>query len=67
MTRLDDALDEILIAHTLDPTSPIIALDLALIQHFSRDSEAALEQIDLAIELNPFGAREELPGYAREK
>ena len=53
IARLDEALEEILVAQTLDPTSPIIARDLALIQHFRRDSEAALEQIDLAIELNP--------------
>ena len=51
--RLDEALDEILIAQSLDPISSIIARDLALIQHFRRDSEAALDQIDLAIELNP--------------
>ena len=57
--RLDDALNEILIAHSLDPISPIVARDLALIQHFRRDSEAALEQIDLAIELNPHFS----PGY----
>ena len=53
MGRLDEALDEILIAQSLDPVSAIVARDLALVHLFRRDFEAALEQCDHAIELNP--------------
>ena len=51
--RLDEALDEILIAQSLDPVSAIVARDLALVHLFRRDFEAALDQCDHAIELNP--------------
>ena len=53
MGRLDEALDEILIAQSLDPVSAIVARDLALVHLFRRDFDAALEQCDHAIELNP--------------
>lgn len=51
--RLDEALDEILIALSLDPVSSIVARDLAVIHFYRRDFETALEQCDHTIELNP--------------
>ena len=51
--RLDEALDEMFIAQSLDPVSSIVARDLALVHLFRRDLEAALEQCDHTIELNP--------------
>jgi serine/threonine-protein kinase len=53
MGRLDEALDEMLVAQSLDPVSSIVARDLALVHLFRRDDETALEQCDHAIELNP--------------
>src|SRR4051812_3435179 len=51
--RLDEALDEMRFAQSLDPVSSIVARDLALIHAYRRDYEAALEQCDHTIELNP--------------
>jgi tetratricopeptide (TPR) repeat protein len=51
--RLDEALDEMLIAQSLDPVSSIVARDLAVIHFYRRDFETALEQCDHTIELNP--------------
>ena len=51
--RLDDALEEMRLAQSLDPVSSIVARDLALIHAYRRDYEAALEQCDHTIELNP--------------
>jgi serine/threonine-protein kinase len=51
--RLDEALEEMRIAQSLDPVSSIVARDLALIHAYGRDYEAALEQCDHTIELNP--------------
>lgn len=51
--RLDEALEEMRIAQSLDPVSSIVARDLALIHAYRRDFEAALEQSDHTIELNP--------------
>lgn len=51
--KLDDALDEILLAQALDPISSIIARDIARVHYYRRDFEAALEQCDHAIGLNP--------------
>jgi TolB-like protein/Flp pilus assembly protein TadD len=51
--RLDEALEEMRIAQSLDPVSSIVARDLALIHAYRRDYEAALEQCDHTIELNP--------------
>lgn len=53
MGRLDEALEEILIAQQLDPVSSIIAREIAVIHYYRRDFEAALEQIDHTVELNP--------------
>jgi serine/threonine-protein kinase len=51
--RLDEALTEIRVAQELDPISSIIARDVARIHFYRQDFEAALEQCDHAIELNP--------------
>jgi TolB-like protein/Flp pilus assembly protein TadD len=51
--RVDEALDQILLAQSLDPVSSIIARDVAVIYSYRRDFEAALEQCDQTIELNP--------------
>lgn len=51
--RLAEALDEITLAQALDPISLIIARDIAVIYYYSRDFEAALDQCDHTIELNP--------------
>jgi TolB-like protein/Flp pilus assembly protein TadD len=51
--RLDDALEQIMLAQSLDPVSSIIARDVAVIYSYRRDLEAALEQCDQTIELNP--------------
>lgn len=51
--RLDEALEEMLIAQSLDPVSSIIARDVAGIYSYRRDFETALEQCDQTIELNP--------------
>ena len=51
--RLDDALDQILLAQSLDPVSSIIAREVSLIYYYRRDFEAALEQCDHVVELNP--------------
>ena len=51
--RLDESLDEIVAAQSLDPVSSIVARDLAVIHFYRRDFETALEQCDHTIELNP--------------
>ena len=51
--RLDEALQELLVAQALDPVSPIIARDLAVIHYYRRDFDAALDQCDHTVELNP--------------
>ncbi len=51
--KLDAALEEIRLAEALDPISPIIARDVARVHFYRRDFEAALEQCDHAIGLNP--------------
>jgi len=51
--RLDEALDHIQIAQSLDPVSSIIARDVAVIRYYRREFDIALEQCDHTIELNP--------------
>jgi len=53
LARLDQARDEMLLAQALDPISSIIGRDLARIYYYQQDYEAALEQCDHTIELNP--------------
>lgn len=51
--RLSQALEEVFLAQALDPISLIIARDVAVIYYYGRDFEAALDQCDHTIELNP--------------
>jgi serine/threonine-protein kinase len=51
--RLDEALDEMRLAQSLDPVSSIVARDLAMVHAYRRDYEVALDQCDHAVELNP--------------
>jgi TolB-like protein len=51
--RLEEALEELLLAQSLDPVASIISRDIALNHHYRRDFEAALEQCDHTIEQNP--------------
>jgi len=51
--RLDEALNEMVIAQSLDPVSAIIARDVAVVHCYRCEYEAALEQCDHTIELNP--------------
>ena len=51
--RLDEAGEQMMVAQALDPISPIIARDVARIFYYQQDFEAALEQSDHTIELDP--------------
>jgi len=53
MGRLDDALEQMQLAQSLDPVSSIIARDVAVVHCYRRDLDAALEHCDQTIELNP--------------
>jgi TolB-like protein/Flp pilus assembly protein TadD len=53
MGRLGEAAERMAIAQSLDPISSIIARDVAVIHLYLRGLDAALEQCDHAIELNP--------------
>lgn len=53
MGRLDEALEQMRLAQSLDPVSAIIARDLTMIHYYRRAFDAALEQCDHSIELNP--------------
>jgi serine/threonine-protein kinase len=53
LTRLDQACEELMLAQALDPISSIIGRDLARIYYYQQDYDAALEQCDHTIELNP--------------
>ncbi len=51
--RLEEAMEQMLIAQALDPISSIIARDVAVVQYYRHDLGAALDQCDHNIELNP--------------
>jgi len=51
--RLDEAVEEMLVAQAIDPVSPIISRDTATIYYYKRDFETALEQCDHTIEQHP--------------
>jgi TolB-like protein/Tfp pilus assembly protein PilF len=51
--RMDDALHEMLLAHSLDPVSTMIACDTARVLFYRREFEAAIEQCDRTIERYP--------------
>jgi serine/threonine-protein kinase len=53
MARLDQAVEEMQTARALDPISPIIARDNAVVHYYKRDFDTALEQADRAIEQHP--------------
>ncbi len=53
LARLDEALDEMLVSQAVDPVSPIIARDMAVVYYYKRDFETALEQCDHTIEQHP--------------
>lgn len=53
MGRLEEARDEMLLAQMLDPISSIIGRDVARVHYYRQDFDAALEQCDHTIELNP--------------
>lgn len=56
MGRLDTALEHMQMAQALDPVSSIISRDLAVIHLYRRDLDAALDQCDHTVELNPYFA-----------
>src|SRR3984893_5266519 len=51
--KLDQACAEMMLGQELEPISSIIARDLARIYYYKQDYEAALEQCDHTMELNP--------------
>jgi serine/threonine-protein kinase len=53
MGRLEEARDRMQLAQSLDPVSAIIARDLTMVHYYRRDFEAALDQCDHTVELNP--------------
>ena len=66
--RLDEALDEIMAAQSLDPVSSIVSRDVAVVHYYRRDFETALEHCDHTIELNPhFGPAYWMLGVIQEQ
>jgi len=66
--RLDEALEEMLTARSLDPVSSIVARDVARMHYYRRDFETALEHCDQTIEFNPhFGPAYWLLGMIQEQ
>ena len=55
--RLDEAREQIALAHELDPLSPIISTAVGRILHFSRDYEGAIAQFRKTLELDPVFAQ----------
>jgi serine/threonine-protein kinase len=53
MGRLDEASEQMAVAQALDPVSSIIARDVAVIDFYRGNLDAALDQCDHTIELNP--------------
>jgi TolB-like protein/Tfp pilus assembly protein PilF len=53
LSRLEEALERMLVARSLDPVSAIISRDVAVMHYYLRDYDAALEHCDSTIELNP--------------
>ena len=51
--RLDEALEQMLLAQALDPVCSVIARDIAVIHYYLRNFDFALEQCDHTIEQNP--------------
>lgn len=59
LAKLDQACEEMVLSQALDPISSIIGRDLARIHYYKQEYDAALEQCDHTIELNPHFS----PGY----
>jgi TolB-like protein/Flp pilus assembly protein TadD len=57
--RLEEAVELVQTAQALDPVSPILARDLALLHAYRGDFDSALNQCDDTIEMNPHFS----PGY----
>src|SRR5579864_307774 len=53
LARLDEAMEELLRAHALDPVSSIISREIAVTHYYKREFDLALEQCDHTIEQNP--------------
>ena len=51
--RLDEAFDMVSRAHRLDPLSPTINTGVAWVHHFCRRYDAAIDQLEKTLELNP--------------
>ena len=51
--RVDEALKEMQIAHSLDPVSRITGAELGWMLHLTRRSDDALKQLDLLLQLDP--------------
>jgi len=51
--RFDEALAEMVVAHNLDPSSPIILADIGQVHYFMRDYEKAIEFCTKAVALDP--------------
>ena len=68
LARLDQACEELMLAQALDPISSIIGRDLSRIYYYRQDYDAALEQCDHTIELNPhFSAAYWILGLVQEQ
>ena len=65
---MDDALREMLLSHSLDPVSTMIACDTARVLFYRREFEAAIEQCDRTIERDPsFGPAYWMLGLIQEQ
>lgn len=51
--RLDEALEQMLLAQALDPISSIIARDVSMVYFYRRDFDAALVQHEQTVDLDP--------------
>lgn len=51
--RLNEALEQILLAQALDPTSSIVARDVSMVYYYRREFDAALVQHEQTVDLDP--------------
>jgi DNA-binding winged helix-turn-helix (wHTH) protein/TolB-like protein len=67
MGKFDQALAEAKLAHDLDPVTPIISADLALIYYWARQPDQAIERLHKTLEMDPdFGYAHEYLARAYE-
>jgi TolB-like protein/Tfp pilus assembly protein PilF len=65
--RMEEAYQQMQLAHALDPISPAIARDVARLNYYLGDYDAALEQCDRTIELDPhFSSAYSQLGFVQE-